>query len=67
MCCSPPFLCLTPRQVADPERVKKESTPRIVDEFNSHVARDPRVHCVILPFADGITLAYKNPQPKSKL
>ena len=27
--------------------------------FNDHVAKDPRVHSVILPLADGLTLARK--------
>jgi caffeoyl-CoA O-methyltransferase len=43
--------------VADPE-VKDEQTLAIRD-FNDHVARDPRVECVMLPIADGLTLLRK--------
>jgi caffeoyl-CoA O-methyltransferase len=43
--------------VVDPE-VKDEQTLAIRD-FNDHVARDPRVECVMLPVADGLTLLRK--------
>jgi caffeoyl-CoA O-methyltransferase len=43
--------------VADPE-VKDEETLALRD-FNDHVARDPRVECVMLPVADGLTLLRK--------
>ena len=43
--------------VADPE-VKDEQTLALRN-FNDHVARDPRVECVMLPIADGLTLLRK--------
>ena len=43
--------------VVDPE-VKDEQTLAIRD-FNNHAARDPRVECVMLPIADGLTLLRK--------
>lgn len=37
------------------------SNTRALREFNDHVAADERVDVVILPFSDGVTLAYKRP------
>ncbi|MFF2619706.1 hypothetical protein [Kitasatospora sp. NPDC058046] len=48
--------CLVKGKAADPAAVGDASAIR---RFNAHVYGDPRVESVILPTADGLTLARK--------
>ena len=43
--------------VVDPARDDEQT--RAIRDFNDRVARDPRVDCVMLPIADGLTLLRK--------
>jgi caffeoyl-CoA O-methyltransferase len=43
--------------VADPARDDEQT--RAIRRFNDHAASDPRVDCVMLPIADGLTLLRK--------
>jgi caffeoyl-CoA O-methyltransferase len=44
-------------RVVDPDDL--EADTEAIRAFNDHVAADPRVHTVMLPVADGLTLAHK--------
>ncbi len=47
------------RQVLDPEATERDTVA--LREFNTKVAADPRVSCVILPIGDGVTMLQRRP------
>lgn len=48
-------------KVVDEEALEKDKDTRLLHRFNQHVASDPRVEAILLPFRDGLMLGRKLP------
>jgi len=46
-------------KVVDPTALTKDTTTRLLDEFNKKVAGDPRMETILVPLRDGLLMARK--------